>query len=297
MPTAYYNEIDPKAAAWLRDLIAQRLIPDGHVDTRSICEVQPSDLAGFVQCHFFSGIGGWPEALRLAGVPSDFPLWTGSCPCQPFSASGKQKGEADERHLWPEFRRLIAECRPPVVFGEQVASRLGREWLSGVRADLEELGYAVGASDLCAAGVGAPHIRQRLYWGACRVADSVRERRRRGEPRREDAGDAWESGEDGGVADAAGQRRTREPVLLRSEAGGRDEGGVPETPGSGSTFWSHSILIPCRDGKARRIEPTIFPLAHGVPGRVGLLRGAGNAIVPQVAATFIGAFLDAVNSK
>lgn len=59
----YYNEFDPKAAAWLRELIRAGLIPDGHVDTRSIAEVQPGDLAGFVQCHFFAGIGGWPLAL------------------------------------------------------------------------------------------------------------------------------------------------------------------------------------------------------------------------------------------
>ena len=64
----YYNEFDPKAAAWLRQLILDKLIPDGLVDTRSIADVQPSDLAGYTQCHFFAGIGGWPLAnwrLRL----------------------------------------------------------------------------------------------------------------------------------------------------------------------------------------------------------------------------------------
>jgi hypothetical protein len=51
-------------------------------------------------------------------------------------------------------------------------------------------------------------------------------------------------------------------------------------------------LIPCRDGKARRVEPGTFPLAHGVPGRVGLLRGYGNAIVPEVGALFVAAYLE-----
>ena len=119
---AYYNEFDRFAAAWLRELIAAGHIPAGDVDERSIADVTPGDLAGYAQCHFFAGIGGWAYAIRLAGWPDDRPVWTGSCPCQPFSAAGKQRGTADERHLWPEFRRLIWATRPPIIFGEQVAS-------------------------------------------------------------------------------------------------------------------------------------------------------------------------------
>lgn len=164
--SAYYNEIDPFAAEWLRGLIDAGHIAPGVVDTRSITEVSADDLAGFDQCHFFAGIGGWSLAARLAGIPDDYPLWTGSCPCQPFSVAGRQRGADDERHLWPVFRDLIAECRPAVVAGEQVASKAGRAWLSGVLAEVEGLGYAGAGADLCAAGVGAPHIRQRLYWVA-----------------------------------------------------------------------------------------------------------------------------------
>lgn len=165
---AYYNEFDPYAAKWLRNLIAAGHLPEGEVDERSITEVRGLDLGRFGQCHFFAGIGGWPLALRMAGVPDDEPVWTGSCPCQPFSVAGKRRGTNDERHLWPEFLRLIAECRPARVYGEQVASRDAFAWLDGVRSDLEGEGYAVGAANLCAAGVAAPSIRQRTYWTADR---------------------------------------------------------------------------------------------------------------------------------
>ena len=164
--TALYNEIEPFAADWLDNLQSAGHIAPGTVDRRSIADLKGDDLRGYSQVHFFAGIGGWSHALRLAGWPDDVPVWTGSCPCQPFSVAGAGRGEADERHLWPEMRRLISECRPSVVFGEQVASKLGRAWLAGVRSDLEALGYAVGAADLCAAGVGAPHIRQRICWVA-----------------------------------------------------------------------------------------------------------------------------------
>ena len=220
---SYYNENDPKAAAQLRELKHWGLIPEGDVDERSIVDVQAEDLKGYTQAHFFAGVGGWPLALRIAGYPEDREVWTGSCPCPPFSAAGKKKAcpkceartpiphprktavfvccecgyewEADQRHLWPEFLRLISECRPPVIFGEQVAAADGRVWLAGVRATLEELGYGVGAADLCAPGAGEageaymqelwkdeeeneswdpvmevragpPHIRQRLFWMA-----------------------------------------------------------------------------------------------------------------------------------
>lgn len=185
----YYNEFDPQAAAWLQVLIDQHLIPEGVVDTRSIVEVTAADLGGFVQCHFFAGIGGWPLALQLAGVPASTRLWTGSCPCQPFSVAGEGKGIADERHLWPVFFNLIRACNPPLVFGEQVASAavLGSSakpsqrsagkavqpvWLDGVFADLESAGYACGSAVMAACSVSAPHIRQRCWWGAVRLADS-----------------------------------------------------------------------------------------------------------------------------
>jgi DNA (cytosine-5)-methyltransferase 1 len=250
----YFNEFDSYPADWLRNLF-----PRATVDARSIVDLQPSDVSGYARAHFFAGIGGWEYALDLAGWPGDRPVWTGSCPCQPFSAAGKGKGEADERHLWPEFRRLIAECRPPVVFGEQVASRLGREWLAGVRADLEALGYAVGAADLCAAGVGAPHLRQRLYW----VAHTY----------------------------GAGRDRGPEPDQLqaqRVEASRRNDfDGRVRSP------WAAAGSLEGCDGSWRVLAPGVECLVDGLPPVVGRLRAYGNAVVPQVAAAFIRAYLEA----
>lgn len=165
-PAAYYNEIDPFAAQWLRNLIAGGHIAPGEVDERSIEDVTPDDLRGFTQCHFFAGIGVWSHSLRFAGWPDDRPVWTGSCPCQPFSAAGKGDGFADERHLWPAFHHLISELRPQRILGEQVAAGNANAWFDLVQADLEGVDYAFGLVPFTSAGIGAPHIRERAYWVA-----------------------------------------------------------------------------------------------------------------------------------
>ena len=383
--SAYYNENDPAMAAWLAELMARGLIAKGHIDTRSITEVQPSDLNGFTQCHFFAGIGGWSAALRLAGWDDARPIWTGSCPCQPFSVAGKGRGKKDPRHLWPQFRRLIRQCRPATVFGEQVASADGRVWLSGVFADLEALAYRAAGADLCAAGVGAPHIRQRLYWVADADGAKLKRRQLRLQPldRCDDGaqgaqkcptdrlahterdtrgarGPAIESSEGAGeagprasvesgrcgdtdglvLADGTG-RESRQPSSAplghrdstesagsaggMGDAAGDDErrDTMPGIDGQGQSVggsggvgaWTDFRIVRCLDGKARRIGSGIQPLAHGISGRVAVVRpafgsqpaspeeirwvnrraalqGAGNAIVPQLAAEFIAAFDD-----
>lgn len=392
MTFAYYNENDPRAAAWLRELIYAGAITPGLVDERSIADVTASDLEGFIRCHFFAGIGGWDYALRLAGWPLERPVWTGSCPCQPFSQAGKGGGVNDARHLWPTWFRLISQCRPTTIFGEQVASPAGIGWLDLVSSDLENENYAVGSAVLGAHSVGAPHLRQRLYFvghtdggrsgrhageipsaqarsvrsefdgveptsAARGVGESDRTRRQSWGTTAETAryggtveptscarelehstqhrngtldGESRSSAREqkpiggsgiprpvanayGGDASAERQQRSGKYGQLTEDNGAgvvADSNGArleigeaheepadaPIQPITRSNAWAPCDWISCSDGKQRPVESGTFPLAHGVPSRVGLLRGYGNAIVPQTAAEFIGAYIDAVAS-
>ena len=241
---AYYNEIDPFAAQWLRNLISAGLIPAGEVDTRSIEDVEPADLRQFRQCHFFAGIGGWAYAARLAGWPDDREIWTGSCPCQPFSTSGRKAGFDDPRHLWPQWFRLIRERRPSVVYGEQVAREAGRRWLDLVWTNMESEGYAFAPFDLPASGVGAPHPRQRVYF----VAD----------------------------ANCNGQQ-------------GQGTHWEPFSPAQ-DAFREADRLV---HAISTRSLPFLCRSHDGVSNGVDLLHGFGNAIVPQLAAAFISAHMEA----
>lgn len=297
MTSAYYNEIDPYAAKWLRNLIAAGHIAPGDVDERSIEDVTPDDLRNYTQCHFFAGVGVWSYALRRAGWPDDKPVWTGSCPCQPFSAAGKKNGFADERHLWPSFFHLISQCKPGTIFGEQVASKDGLTWFDTVQADMEAESYAVAAIDLCAAGVGAPHIRQRLFWVA--DADSMGWIRRGGcgycnESVQPDASTGC--GSSSRMADA-NRNGSQERLSGGADAQRKIEHGSAGCCGTDSQslqvngFWRDADWLFCRDGKLRPVEPGTFPLANGVTNRVGQLRAYGNAINAVAAQTFIESFM------
>lgn len=327
--TAFYNELDPYAAQWLRNLIDAGHIAPGVVDTRSIEDIAPDELRDYTQVHFFAGVGGWSYALRLAGWPDNRPVWTGSCPCQPFSSAGKGAGFDDERHLWPHFHWLIQQCQPETVFGEQVASKDGLTWIDAVHADLEGTGYASAALDLCAAGVGAPHIRQRLYWMAHRPR-----------PRLHWSGDTRTSGRDefadvrtaDGMGNTTGERREGQRLqhIERAEnpqtAGSIETGGLEHPSGDGrqgwlfgredserqaidrqagcnrsantalqvNGFWRDADWLGCRDGVWRPVEPGTFPLVNGATARVGRLRAYGNAIVAPLAQAFIEAAVAAI---
>lgn len=257
----YYNENDPRKVAMLRQMITDGLLPDGDIDDRGIQDVRADEVRGYRECHFFAGIGGWSIALRLAGWPKGRTVWTGSCPCQPFSTAGKQKAKEDERHLWPVWERLIRECHPSTIFGEQVESAVSHGWLDDVYQGLEAEGYAVGSAVLPACSVGAPHRRNRLWF----------------------VGDAKRNGFSG----------QREHVHARhNSTNGEKEANYAIN--AGQRQWTGERFY-CSDGRSRLIpaEPVLFPLAHGIQHRRWLLHAAGDAIVPEVASRFIKAFLEA----
>ena len=319
---AYYNEFEPYAAQWLRNLIEAGLIAHGDVDTRDIRDVRPRELDGYSQCHFFAGIGGWSLALRLAGWPDDQDVWTGSCPCQPFSVAGKQRADKDERHLWPTLAQLIAARTPNVFFGEQVSNAIGHDWWDTVSGDLEAFGYQTGAAVLSASSVGAPHERKRLYFGAMADRDSITGNARRALHTYQSAG--WRNADRGRElgamvnADAYGCEARNFAAARTRHGNAVDATNRPgDTPGvmghangarlaerqeqptrqkfpalertSGSTWggeWRQ-----CVDGKFRLFGPGVPLLANGLPRDLaGSLAGFGNAIVPQVAAQFIDAW-------
>lgn len=269
--TAWYNENDPYAAQWLRNLISAGEIAPGIVDERSIEDVLPTELIGYTQCHFFAGIGVWPYALRQAGWSDDRPVWTGSCPCQPYSAAGKGKGFADERHLWPAWFHLIEQREPSIIFGEQVEAAIKYGWIDLVQFDLEGIGYATGAVNLPAAGVGAPHIRQRLWFVADRLGNT-QQQGLEGQCR-----DGDRSSEPGRIEADANRPASTTSTIMRA--------------GPVNGFWRDADWLGCTDGKFRPVEPGSFPLANGITARVGRLRAFGNAITPQVAQQVITAYM------
>jgi len=329
--SAYYNEHDKFKAEWLRKLIAAGVIAGGEVDERDIREVETTDLRGFRQFHFFAGIGVWSYALGAAGWADDTPVWTGSCPCQSFSASGKREGFSDQRHLWPAWFRLIGESRPQHVFGEQVASKDGLAWFDVVSADLEGAGYAVGAADTCAAGYGAPMLSQRIYFVAEAAGERRGEARRSGGRSSQRNGDGGEpcrmepaagdglprrGGESRPRSDSASPRPAEQRPGANCELGPSDRRGLQglgaesqeerrQTPersldvsgGAVRGFWRNAEWIYCRDRRHRPIEPGTFPLAHGVANRVGKLRGYGDALCAEQAIGFIEAYLQLILSK
>ena len=298
--SAYYNEIDPYAASWLRELIKAGHIADGVVDERSISDVRPEELFEFTQCHFFAGIGIWSHALRSAGWDDERPVWTGSCPCQPFSQSGTRKGVLDERHLWPHWHHLIAECRPSTIFGEQVASKDGLGWLDLVQADMEGEDYAFGAFDLCSAGFGAPHIRQRLWFVADADDAGSQGRLHRGsDPQRQDQhGHVGCGGSVGGVDDTislgrdAGRQWDHGQDVGEQFDSDVEDGGADKTNG----FWGDVDWLGCRDGKWRPVRSGTFPLVNGATSRVGRLRAYGNAITAQVAQGLIESYMETADA-
>lgn len=132
------------------------------METIAFCEIEPFCQQVLKQ--------HWPEVpifndirnLSADELPEKPELICGGYPCQPFSVAGKQRGQEDDRHLWPEMFRLIKECRPAWVIAENVAGHI-RLGLDSVLFDLESAGYRSQPFVIPACGLNAPHKRDRIW--------------------------------------------------------------------------------------------------------------------------------------
>lgn len=328
----YANEWESYPAAWLRNLAAAGEIPPCDVDERSIADVRADELRGFHQWHMFAGIGGWPIALRLAGWPDDREIFTASCPCQPFSKAGCGAGFGDDRDLWPCTHAIIRYLRPEVCMGEQVDGPAGNVWLDRTRTDLEGIGYTFGAIILPALCVNGPSRRYRWFWIASRTPGGRKALERITGKGWRPAGQPAEAvSESGSVERLAGRCGVGGPGM----AGGASESpGMPGQPWRGPDYdgmrttadggfrnreWDQYrwVIGPDRDRRTGRLKARRLPepglrgmasgvlagspelrailLAKGVPARAHKIRGYGNAIVPQVGAAVLRAFMEAEN--
>ena len=253
--------------------------------TRAFCEIDPY-CQRVLKRH-------WPRtwqfddvrklnrrALFTRGVRS-IDLICGGFPCQPFSLAGRRLGSEDDRHLWPEYRRLIEELRPAWVIGENVVGLVGMG-LDAVIDDLEALGYSTRTFDIPACSVGARHARRRIWI----VAHANKQGLQR-QPSTEVQGRRVATGHLGAscadVADAEGIGRDVSPA-----AGPGEHQGERTLQAGGRGF-----LEGVATGKWWDVEPDVGRVAHGVPSRVDRIRALGNAVVPQIAEVIGRAILKA----
>ena len=248
----------------------------GGFETVAFCEIEPFPRRVLAK--------HWPDTpihrdvreLRGEDVgPVD--VICGGYPCQPFSTAGKRQGQADDRHLWPEFMRLVAELRPTWVIGENVAGHISMG-LDDVLSDLEGSGYACRTFVIPACAVGAQHRRDRVWTVAHARAAGLHF----GELHPGICGEA-ESAQVRSSAVVGGEAREAK-VLADAKRGGR--------PGPWEPFFT-SNSAPGSEGQATepvngglfgkwRTEPDVGRVAHGVPGRVDRLKALGNSVVPQI---------------
>lgn len=122
----------------------------------------------------FPSVLNWGDVRNVRNL-QNIDLLTGGFPCQPFSCAGSRKGNKDDRHLWPEYLRIIRDCRPYWVVAENVNGLINLG-LDDVLDDLENEGYETQTFIIPASAVGAPHRRERLWI----VANANGERRNGG---------------------------------------------------------------------------------------------------------------------
>tara|TARA_A100001515_G_scaffold69263_1_gene55062 strand:+ start:73 stop:933 length:861 start_codon:yes stop_codon:yes gene_type:complete len=227
------------------------------------------------------------ERLKADGVEAP-DIITGGFPCQPFSVAGKQKGTSDDRYLWPEMFRIIKEFKPRWVIGENVKGLVNLQnglVFETVCTDLEGEGYEVRAFNIPAAGVGAPHRRERIWIVAnsrrtLRQGTELREKNE-DETRKENA-DQHQRSNSPSKSNVANANSERQQEQCRTESV-QKEGNEPQRSSSQARHagWES--------------EPDVGRVANGIPGRVHRLKALGNSIVPKIAEEIGRAIMKAEN--
>ena len=196
---------------------------------------------------------------------------TAGYPCQPFSLAGKRLGENDHRHLWPHIRRIVLAVKPVWVFCENVAAHLTHGFPE-VRADLEAIGYRVEAGIFSAAEVGAPHLRERLFFlGQLSDAERLHSKHMH-EP---DMLRRWpDEAEQAGLGCGAGccqhvPNTSIGTIPPGTERGGWPEGADPDRSGAGAELADS-------DGSRESQQQGMLPEGGGRPGN-GSSTGLVNA--------------------
>ena len=224
----------------------------------------------------------WPDVERYADVrdcgkhnlkPVD--LICGGFPCQPHSVAGKRRGAADDRDLWPEYRRIIDELKPDWVLAENVPG-IRTTILDQVLSDLEGMDYTVGTLVVPACAFDAPHRRERIFV----VAHAAQSGQLREKQLENDSG-CQRGRQVADDADAQGEVRSQDVTHASSKGLAQRESqsgnyGTQQPPAFRTDWWA--------------VEPPVGRVAHGIPRRVDRLRALGNAVVPQVV-TWIGSMI------
>ncbi len=259
-------------------------------------QVEIDQYAGSVLAKHWPGVPRWGDVRTFpVGDPADWQvdLICAGVPCQPVSHAGKQKGASDERWMWGEALRVVADLCPRFFVAENPIGLLnhdGGRTFHGILRAFASVGYVCEWHVIAAAAVGAPHRRERVWLVA--YADSVSctqgQSRRAcervpgssaGSQGRQDEGQARAVAGDccANVADSHGRRRQRQRLKKHG-----DEQGPPRNIAHGCSSWGRWAR-PDQCRQQWETEPAVGRVAHGVPSRVDRLRCLGNAVVPQVA--------------
>jgi|14BtaG_2_1085337.scaffolds.fasta_scaffold49536_2 DNA (cytosine-5)-methyltransferase 1 len=277
----------------------------GLFETAAFCEF--ADFPRKVLAKHWPDVPIFQDVRILKGSDIDGPIDVicGGYPCQPFSTAGRRKGQEDDRHLWPEFNRLVAELRPSWVIGENVAGHISMG-LDDVLSDLEGQGYSARTFVIPACATDAPHRRDRVWTVAYSRGERLHKRGRPSRASQEDkqlrrnewnglpgSEDEKEENIPKDVAHAIGGRRpgSGQPFdTSHQEASAEGQAAQSVNGGVGGKRITEPAMGRMVDGISRRMdghcrwldEPDIPRVAKGVKDRANRLKALGNAVVPQI---------------